>query len=150
MPAAIMAPARRAKQVLQPRRKADILLGYVFRNSGPFMKNDFQRVCRVDIGGKAVLDGFIACRVQFGLKSTEQFIPYYQKHAHIPVQVFSIGSMVNPVVGGRYKNGFQPAHFMNQFCMNKYAPDLGSGINKQYIQWPEAQYRQGNKIHEPV
>jgi len=61
-------------------------------------------------------------------------IPYDQEHAHVLVQVFRVGSMMYPVMRRRHKDIFKPAHFMYQFGMHKYSPDLRGGINKNDIE----------------
>jgi hypothetical protein len=58
--------------------------------------------------------------------------------------------MMDPMMGRRHQDIFEPAHFADQLRMYKDPPDLRGGIHKDDIERPEAQECQGNKIDETV
>ena len=145
-----MTPARGADQVTPFLLPADIFSGEVFSDIAPFVKHDMQGIFFGQWFGEAVFTGLVFFFAQLGLEGTEQLVPDDQEHAHVLVEIFGVGGVMDPVMGGCYQDIFQPAHFAYQLRMYKDAPDLCSGIHENDIQGFESQERQGDKIHEAV
>jgi hypothetical protein len=100
--------------------------------------------------GQAVFDGFIFFCRQFGLKSAEELVPDDEKHAHVPVEIFYIRRMVDPMMAGGHQDVFQPAHLVDELGVDKDAPDLRGGIHKDDVHRLETQECQRNKIDKAV
>src|SRR5687767_5999568 len=58
--------------------------------------------------------------------------------------------MMDPVMGGSYKDVLEPAHFPDELCMDKDSPDLCGGIHENYVEWIKTCKRQRNKINEAI
>ena len=145
-----MAPAWGAKGILPFFLPPDIGPGQVFSDGLPFVENDVYGALFVERFGEAVFDGFIFLCRQLGLERAEQLVPDDEEHAHIPIEIFYIRRMVDPVMAGGHQDVFQPAHFVDELGVDKDAPDLRSGIHKDDIHGPETQKCERNKIDKTV
>src|SRR5262250_3315630 len=58
--------------------------------------------------------------------------------------------MMNPMMGGGDENIFQPSQFFYLLGMHQYAPYLGSGINKSYIDRTKSTKRDRDKVDKAI
>src|SRR5579872_3409419 len=149
-PASVMAPAGRAEQVLPFLPPTDVAPAEVAGDCSPFMKDNVNRAGAFGRLRQAISARLVFVGTKFRLKGSEELIPDDQEHAHIFVEIFGVGGVVDPVMGGRDKEVFEPAHFLDKFSVNKNAPDLGRGIDEQDVQRFEPGEREGNEIEEAV
>src|SRR5579859_7131621 len=112
--AAVMAPSRRAKNILPFFLPADIPPREVLADGPPFMEDETGRAGLFHRLGQPVSGGLVFFRCQLGLEGSEQLVPDDQEHPHILIQVTRIGSVVHPVVGGGDQDIFQPAHLADE------------------------------------
>lgn len=145
-----MAPAGRAKDILPFLLPADTRLVEVFANGLPFVKDDIYGTGVFQGFGQTVFDGFILRCRQFGLKSAKELVPDDQEHAHVPVEVFAVRSVMYTMMRGSHEDVFQPAHLAYKLGVDKDAPDLRGGIHEDNVQRSEAQERQWNKVNKTV
>src|SRR6185312_12976631 len=138
------------KDILPFFLPADILPGKIFADGLPLMEDNVPRAGVLQGFGQSKLNGFILGFGQFGLKGPEELVPDDEEHPHVPVEVFAIGGVVYTVMRWGDQDIFEPTHFVDQFGVDKDAPDLGRGIHEEDIQRPEAEECQRYKINKTV
>ena len=150
MSTAVVAPSGRPEQIIPALPETESFPAEVSGDAHPLVKNDVHRVFFFQWFGESVADRLIGCCRQFWLKGAEELIPDDEEHAHVLIQIFCIGSMMNPVVGGRYEDMFDPAEFVHFLRMHQDAPDLCDGINESDINGPVSAQRDRYEIKKTV
>ena len=148
--APIVAPAGRAEDILPFFLPADVVAGDVLADGLPLVKYNIHRAGILQRLGETIFDGLVFGLRQLGLKGAEKLIPDNEEHAHIPVEILAIRSVMYAVMRRGHQDVFQPAHFLNELGVDKDAPDLRSGIHKDDIHRAETQERQRNKIDKTI
>ena len=88
------------------------------------MEYDVKSILFLQWFGEPVSKGLVVLLRQFLLKRPEHFVPNNEKNTQIFIQIEGVGGMMHPVVGGCYQKIFQPAQFVDMFCMDQNAPNL--------------------------
>lgn len=148
--AAIVAPAGGAEEVMPFLPPSDVFAGKVFGDGVPFVEYDVDGAFFIEGFGEAVFGGLVFFIGQFGLEGSEELVPDDEEHAHVLIEVFGIGGVVDAVMRWGDKDVFQPAHFIDEFGVNEYAPDLGGGVHENDVHGFEAQEGEGYEVYEAI
>src|SRR5579863_35368 len=92
--AAIVAPARWAKDILPLLLPAYIFPDNVLTDGLPFVKDDIHGSGLFDGLGQTVPGGLVSLGGKLGLKGAEKLVPDDQEHAHVLIQVARVGGVV--------------------------------------------------------
>ena len=87
VPAAIMTPARRTKEVFDFFQECYVFSPEIFVEYLPLVKNNSHWPLILQGGCQSIADWFIVTGRQFLLKAAKQLVPNDQEHTHILVQV---------------------------------------------------------------